>query len=116
MVWCLGLRAGWWQASSAQAPSDERALAHIQRDRGGRIVVASAARRSGFPPRSQAKGRAVAGIESEVLDTFLAELTALNDVPSQVTESLATLLAADKLPKPDQLVALYTEASGESAL
>lgn len=58
----------------------------------------------------------MAGIESEVLDTFLAELTALNDVPSQVTESLATLLAADKLPKPDQLVALYTEASGESAL
>lgn len=58
----------------------------------------------------------MAGIESEVLETFLAELTALNDVPSQVTESLATLLAADKLPKPDQLVALYTEASGESAL
>ncbi len=58
----------------------------------------------------------MAGIESEVLDTFLAELTALNDVPSQVTESLATLLAADKLPKPDQLVALYSEASGESAL
>jgi len=58
----------------------------------------------------------VAGIESEVLDTFLAELTALTDVPSQVTESLATLLAAEKLPKPDQLVALYTEASGESAL
>lgn len=58
----------------------------------------------------------MAGIESEVLETFLAELTALNDVPSQATESLATLLAADKLPKPDQLVALYTEASGESAL
>ena len=58
----------------------------------------------------------MAGIESEVLETFLAALTALNDVPSQVTESLATLLAADKLPKPDQLVALYTEASGESAL
>lgn len=64
----------------------------------------------------QAKGRAVAGIESEVLDIFLAELTAVDDVPPQVTESLAALLAADKLPKPDQLVALYTDASGESVL
>lgn len=58
----------------------------------------------------------MAGIESEVLDTFLAELTAIDDLPPQVTESLATLLAADKLPKPDQLVALYTEASGELTL
>ncbi len=58
----------------------------------------------------------MADIESEVLGTFLAELTALNEVPSQVTENLATLLAADRLPKPDELVALYTEASGESAL
>lgn len=56
------------------------------------------------------------GIESEVLDTFLAALTAVDDVPRQVTESLARLLEADKLPKPDQLVALYTEASGESTL
>ncbi|WP_168169465.1 hypothetical protein [Pseudonocardia sp. HH130629-09] len=58
----------------------------------------------------------MAGIESQVLETFLAELTALDDVPSQITESLAELLAADKLPKPDQLVVLYTDASGESAL
>ncbi len=58
----------------------------------------------------------MAGIESEVLDTFLTELTAVDDVPAQVAESLATLLAADKLPKPDELVALYTDASGESAL
>lgn len=72
--------------------------------------------RSGSPPRSQAKGRAVAGIESEVLDTFLAELTSVDGVPSQVSEGLATLLASDKLPKSDQLVALYTDASGESAL
>ena len=91
-------------------------MAHIQRDRDGRIVVASAGRRSRFSPRSQAKGRGVAGIESEVLDTFLAALTDVDDVPPQVTESLARLLAADKLPKPDQLVALYTDASGESAL
>lgn len=56
------------------------------------------------------------GIESEVLDSFLAELTAVGDVPQQVIESLATLLAADKLPRPDELVALYTDASGEAAL
>ncbi len=58
----------------------------------------------------------MAGIESEVLETFLAALTDVDDVPPQVTESLAALLAADKLPKPDQLVALYTDSSGESAL
>ena len=58
----------------------------------------------------------MAGIESEVLETFLAALTDVDDVPPQVTERLAALLAADKLPKPDQLVALYTGASGESAL
>ena len=58
----------------------------------------------------------MAGIESEVLDTFLAALIDVDEVPPQVTESLAELLAADKLPKPDQLVALYTDASGESAL
>ncbi len=58
----------------------------------------------------------MAGIESEVLETFLAALTDVDVVPPQVSERLAALLAADKLPKPDQLVALYTDASGESAL
>lgn len=58
----------------------------------------------------------MAGIESEVLETFLAALTDVDDVPPQVTERLAALLAADKLPKPDQRVALYTDARGESAL
>lgn len=57
----------------------------------------------------------MAGIELEVLETFLAALTDVDDVPSQVTESLATLLAAEKLPKADQLVTLYTEATGELA-
>ena len=58
----------------------------------------------------------MAGIESEVLDTFLAELATVDDMPSQVIESLAVQLAADKLPKPDHLAAIYTNASGESAL
>ncbi|WP_454174679.1 hypothetical protein [Gordonia sputi] len=55
-------------------------------------------------------------IESEVLETFLAELTTIDDVPPDVATRLGALLAADKLPKQDQLVALYTNASGESAL
>ena len=58
----------------------------------------------------------MAGIESEVLRDFLVELTAVDDVPRQVAESLGVLLAADKLPKSDHLVALYTDASGESVL
>jgi len=58
----------------------------------------------------------VAGIESEVLKTFLAALAYADDVPQHVTKSLARMLAADGLPNPDQLVALYAEASGESAL
>ena len=58
----------------------------------------------------------MAGIESEVLETFLAQLANVEDVPSAITEKLAILLAADKLPKPEQLAALYAEASGESLL
>lgn len=58
----------------------------------------------------------MAGIESEVLETFLAQLAHTEGVPGAVTEGLATLLAADKLPKPDQLAALYAETSGESLL
>lgn len=62
------------------------------------------------------RGAQLAGIESEILDTFLAELAQADDVPPHIVESLATQLAADKLPKPDRLAALYTDASGESAL
>jgi hypothetical protein len=58
----------------------------------------------------------MAGIESEVLETFLAELTQVDDVPSAITEKLGELLAAAKLPKPEQLAALYAEASGEPLL
>jgi hypothetical protein len=58
----------------------------------------------------------MASIESELLETFLAQLAQVEDVPTPITEKLAVLLAADKLPKPEQLVALYAEASGESLL
>jgi hypothetical protein len=58
----------------------------------------------------------MAGIESEVLETFLAQLADDDDVPTAITEKLGELLAAAKLPKPEQLAALYAEASGEALL
>ncbi|WP_411558250.1 hypothetical protein [Plantibacter sp. MPB07] len=58
----------------------------------------------------------MAGIEFEVLDTFLSDLTGIDEVPEAVTDALAKLLASEKLPKPEVLVSLYTEASGELAL
>ena len=58
----------------------------------------------------------MAGIESEVLETFLAQLAQVEDVPSAITEKLGELLAAARLPKPEQLAVLYVEASGEALL
>lgn len=58
----------------------------------------------------------MAGIESEVLETFLAQLAHVDEVPTSITEKLGELLAAAKLPKPEQLAALYAEASGEALL
>lgn len=58
----------------------------------------------------------MAGIEAEVLETFLAQLAHCADVPGSLASSVGELLAADKLPKPDQLAGLYTEAAGESVL
>jgi len=58
----------------------------------------------------------MAGIESEVLETFLTQLADDDDVPTAITEKLGELLAAAKLPKPEQLAALYAEASGEALL
>ena len=58
----------------------------------------------------------MAGIESELTATFLAQLERAEDVPNVVTERLKALLDADKLPNSDQLATLYAEASGESLL
>lgn len=58
----------------------------------------------------------MAGIGSEVLETFLAELASVDDVPTAIAEKLEELLSAAKLPKPEQLTALYAEASGEPLL
>jgi hypothetical protein len=58
----------------------------------------------------------MAGIEAEVLDTFLAQLTHCSDVPHSLASSVGQLLAADKLPKPEQLADLYAKTAGESVL
>ena len=55
----------------------------------------------------------MAGIESQVLETFLAQLQNVEDVPAGVAQQLGTLLAANKLPKAEQLAALYASESGE---
>lgn len=58
----------------------------------------------------------MAGIEADVLETFLAELARDVNVPNSLTSKLGELLAADKLPKPDQLADLYARAAGEALL
>lgn len=56
----------------------------------------------------------MSGFESEVLRTFLLQLEDSEVVSSSVVEGLRTALAADRLPKPEQLVALYVASSGDS--
>lgn len=58
----------------------------------------------------------MSSIESEIVETFLAQLALVDDVPSAVADQLGELLAADKLPKTEKLVSLYTELSGENLL
>jgi hypothetical protein len=54
----------------------------------------------------------MAGIESNVLATFLDRLKASDDVPAAVAERLELVLVQKKLPKPDELARLY-RADGE---
>lgn len=53
------------------------------------------------------------GIESDVLVTFTGQLAAAKDVPAAVAQELGSMLAQEKLPKPDELVTLYSAASGD---
>ncbi|WP_142760680.1 hypothetical protein [Mycobacterium sp. MFM001] len=55
----------------------------------------------------------VARLESDVLDDFTARLEDSDAVPAAVVDQLRTLLAGDKLPKPEVLVALYNAQSGD---
>jgi hypothetical protein len=52
-------------------------------------------------------------IQSEVLRTFTQRLHDVDEVPAAVAEKLDTLLSADKFPKPDVLVALFADESGD---
>ena len=49
----------------------------------------------------------MAGIESDVLATFLDRLKVSDDVPAAVAERLEVVLVQKKLPKPDELARLY---------
>lgn len=49
----------------------------------------------------------MAGIESDVLATFLGRLKVSDDVPAAVAERLEVVLVQKKLPKPDELARLY---------
>ncbi|MDH6194055.1 hypothetical protein M2272_000676 [Mycobacterium frederiksbergense] len=55
----------------------------------------------------------MAGVESDVLVEFAERLSASDVVPSAVADQLDVLLAQDKLPKPEVLVALYAAESGD---
>lgn len=56
----------------------------------------------------------MAGIDGEILESFLLQLADSKAVPAPVVEGLRSSLSADRLPKPEQLVALYVASSGDS--
>ena len=53
------------------------------------------------------------GPESEIVETFVAQLKSTDEVPSVVADRLAELLAGDPLPKAQVLVDLFEAQSGE---
>ena len=59
-------------------------------------------------------GKRVPGPESEILETFVAQLRGEESLPSGVADRLAELLAVEPLPKPQVLVDLYKAESGEA--
>ncbi len=58
----------------------------------------------------------MASVEAEVLKEFLVQLSQCGDVPASLASRVGELLAADKLPKADQLADVYAKAAGESVL
>jgi hypothetical protein len=55
----------------------------------------------------------MAGIEADVFESFLKQLTASDEVPEQVGEKLSGALAQEKLPKADEIAEIYRENSGD---
>ena len=56
----------------------------------------------------------MAGPESEIVETFVAQLKNADEVPAAVADRLAKLLSGDSLPKPQVLVELFDAESGEA--
>ena len=56
----------------------------------------------------------MAGIDAEILESFLLQLADSATVPAPVVEGLRSSVSADRLPKPEQLVALYVANSGDA--
>ena len=54
------------------------------------------------------------GPESEIIETFVAQLTSTDQVPIAVADRLADLLSRDSLPKSQVLVDLFEAESGEA--
>lgn len=54
------------------------------------------------------------GPESEIVETFVAQLKSTDEVPSAVADLLAVLLTGDSLPKAQVLVELFEAQSGEA--
>jgi len=54
------------------------------------------------------------GPESEIIETFVAELKTSEGCPTGVADRLAELLSSDLLPKPQVLVDLFKAESGKA--
>jgi hypothetical protein len=66
--------------------------------------------RGGF---ESGRDKSLAGIEADILAEFYARLDDSNDIAPAVVEHLRTMLAQDKLPKADEIAALYLAESGD---
>ncbi|MDQ4033792.1 MAG: hypothetical protein M3332_16750 [Actinomycetota bacterium] len=56
----------------------------------------------------------MSSLESHVLQTFLERLAFADKVSDAVVEGLRDALTADKLPKAERLVELFTTGSGDT--
>jgi hypothetical protein len=57
----------------------------------------------------------MAGIESDVLAAFLAQIRETPEVPDAVVDGLQEMLSAEKLPKAERLAHLFAAQSGVPA-
>jgi hypothetical protein len=55
----------------------------------------------------------MAGIESDVLTTFLDQLKDSGEAPEGLVDQLRVALSQVKLPKADELAVLYADCSGD---